>query len=151
MSLLIQDLPDKLAGLVEQFTNMNKHLQYSHQASGQCVIITHKFYRFLEDAGYSRKELDKIGEVASWWWAGSCPNEGGRICFDIGPETPHRLYYNNGHPGHLCAWISEGVVSNNGFFIDFTARQYSKDASFPLIWCGLGLAIYSSYQSDFIN
>ena len=133
--LQIYDLPNPLGSLVEKFASMNRQLQVPYQANGQCITITGRFYQFLCNSGYPRELMDYHMEYASWWWRGSAPHDSGSISLDIGPKTPHNFYYNNGHPGHVCAWVAEeDVYPTQGYFIDFTARQYHKDTPFPLIW-----------------
>jgi hypothetical protein len=139
MLLETKDLPPKLRELVEAFARENMELIDPNVSYGACVNITHKFYRFLKEAGYPERTMGLEGFRASWWWKGAKVdylNFGEPFTDDAGVETPHNFYHNNGHNGHLCAWIAEEIGSDVGFFIDFTATQYLNGAPFPLIWKG---------------
>jgi hypothetical protein len=140
MLIKIKDLPDSLRNVVADFCDENYDLADPEGANGECTAATLLFYEVLiDDHGWDPQWLDLGHEKSSWWWAGSThPWDEclGSLEEDIGPKAPHDYYYNNGWNGHVCVCVSEKTLDRGGqtYFIDFTARQYSPKAPFPLIW-----------------
>jgi len=118
MILGIADITnDELRRLVARFTIKNHKYADPKTARGDCAAVSTQFLMFLqlEEYGGSRK-------VQNWKW-----DIYNFTSLTSGPPVPHEFFRDHHYGSHVAVLV-------DGWYIDFTARQFSHDAPFPLIW-----------------
>lgn len=110
-------IDDRLRHLIARWTSMFRHQYASPEgADGQCAACSLDFNSELRDV------LGVYATTADWY--------ADRRGVDQGQPVPHPWFDNlheSVYRGHTCTLV-------DGWYIDFTARQFYPEAPYPLIW-----------------